>query len=129
MRVSAENPPQAVQLETTSLVATATGELCFIRALNLGRTKKIWRTAEMVKYIPNPTDVLDALVQVEEARRNLNRVQRGLMSIAKSCSTSSLALSSLVRAASSAEAATAECYHLLLYMEGQGGEASREPET
>src|SRR5690242_7851780 len=83
----------------------------------------------MERYIVNPTDVLDALVQMEEARANLSRIRRGLMLIAKSYSTSSAGLSNLVRAASSAAAQTAECYHLLSYMEGQGGGASQETQT
>lgn len=119
--------PQAILLCNTSSVSSDTGVLCLYRARNLVEAKKIWRSAKMVKYIPNRTDVLDALVQVETAQASLRATRRGLMSIAKNYSISSTALLHLVRAASSAAVVTAECYHLLSYMEAQGGAVTQEP--
>jgi hypothetical protein len=83
----------------------------------------------MAKYNLNPTDVLAAIALMEEARKSLVPLRRGMMSLAKSWDTSSTGLLASVRAAYSAAAATAECYHLLLFMEEHGGEATREQET
>ena len=75
----------------------------------------------------SPIDVLDALVQMDEARKNLTIARRGLMCLAKNYSTSSTGLLPTARAAYSAAQAMVECSALLSYMVGQGGGASPDP--
>lgn len=82
----------------------------------------------MGKLLVNPTDILDALVLLDQITDALRTTRAGLRSTRRNWRTSSSGLLPAARAASSLAALTEECSALLLFMVTGGGEPSPDLE-
>jgi hypothetical protein len=74
----------------------------------------------------NPTDVLAAMVLLDEITQDLKTVRVGLKLLRRSWATSSAGLQTAALAAYSASLRTGEFSALLSYMVGSGGEDTLE---
>lgn len=77
----------------------------------------------------NPTDVIQVQVLIGEVMDHLTAMRRGQRLLLRTWSTTSVGLSTLVRASYLASQAMAECYQLLLSMEETDGAHGPETQT